>query len=266
VPEHLQLANVGSSHGECSFDYTDTPYPAFNLGLTAQRHMYNYAVLKQYIGCFEPGATLLIPISYFEITRIKLDYLDQRARYYFFLEDQYMDTFSFSEKLLFTYAPLLNAGSTLPVLIKDTTPPLQKETMPEDELHKVCDERWKFWNTDTAFGIEAGEEGFIYNKEWVCRIIDLCLAHNIHPVLISTPITSILNEIYDERSPAFFDTFYRFTRELREAYPYVPYLDYSHDPRFTHDFSLFMDGDHLNASGAKKFTAIVIADLQARLK
>jgi lysophospholipase L1-like esterase len=74
-----------------------------------------------------------------------------------------------------------------------------------------------------------------------------------------------LNEIYDERLPAFWDTFYRFTRELCEAYPDVPYLDYSHDSRFTHDFSLFTDGDHLNASGAKKFTAVVIADLHSRL-
>jgi hypothetical protein len=238
------------------------PYRCFNFALSAQRHRYNYAVLSQYIEYFDPGATLLIPISYFEITRIKFDYRDLRARYYQFLEEQYMDRFLLSEKLLFTYAPLLNAGSSLAFLIKDIPPP--RETLPEGELLTYCDAKWKSWNTDTALEIEAGEEGFVYNKEWVCRIIDLCLTHDIRPILISTPITSILNEIYAERSPAFFDTFYRFTREICDVYPSVPYLDYSHDPRFANDFLLFKDGDHLNTAGAKKFTAIVIADLQTR--
>jgi lysophospholipase L1-like esterase len=109
-----------------------------------------------------------------------------------------------------------------------------------------------------------GEEGFSYNKAWVSKIIELCLAHDIQPVLITTPITSVLNTVYAERSPKFFETFYRFTRELQEAYPSVPYFDYSHDPRFENNFSLFFDGDHLNTAGAGKFTAIVVSDLQSR--
>jgi hypothetical protein len=50
---------------------------------------------------------------------------------------------------------------------------------------------------------------------------------------------------------------------LQEAYPDLPYFDYSHDSRFENNFLLFRDGDHLNTAGAEKFTAIVISDLQA---
>jgi hypothetical protein len=111
--------------------------------------------------------------------------------------------------------------------------------------------------------IEAGEEGFAYNQELVCKMVELCLAHDIRPVLVATPITSILNSIYDKNAPDFFDTFYRFAREICEKYPGLEFFDYSHDNRFVNDFSLFIDSDHLNDYGAEKFTPIMAADLEA---
>jgi len=127
-----------------------------------------------------------------------------------------------------------------------------------------CTAKHKHWTTDNKneYAFQAGEEGFVHNKILVSQIVEFCFANDIQPVLITMPITSILNNIYTEKSPGFFDTFYRFTRELQEAYPNLPYFDYSHDPRFENDFSLFKDGDHLNIFGAEKFTAIVISDLQ----
>jgi hypothetical protein len=106
------------------------------------------------------------------------------------------------------------------------------------------------------------EEGFAYNKSLVSKMIELCYANDIQPVLISTPVSYILNQIYIENSPDFFDTFYRFSRELQEAYPSLAYFDYSRDPRFENDLSLFSDTSHLNTAGAKHFTAIVIDDLK----
>ncbi|GHU20116.1 hypothetical protein FACS1894163_13150 [Spirochaetia bacterium] len=266
VPDNIQLANVGSSHGERSFDYTGIPYRTFNFALSDQRHVYNYAVLAQYIEHFDKNAVLLIPISYFEITRIKSDFTDQRARYYRFLDKQYMESYSPSEKLLFDFVPVLTAGGTITFIIKDQ--PLSDKgimTMTETELINYSNEKHKSWTMGNMpnIGIEAGEEGFAYNKNWVIKIIELCHEHGIRPVLITTPITSILNTIYAENSPEFFDTFHRFTREIGDAYPSVPYFDYSHDRRFEDDFSLFHNGDHLNILGAEKFTAIVISDLQA---
>ncbi|MEG0517033.1 MAG: hypothetical protein RR523_15440, partial [Cetobacterium sp.] len=40
------------------------------------------------------------------------------------------------------------------------------------------------------------------------------------------------------------------------------YLDYSHDARFERDLNLFLDDDHLNEKGAKKFTTIILNDLK----
>jgi len=265
VPEHIQLANVGSSHGVRSFKYSNVPYISFNFALSSQRFLYDYAILKQYITRFDENAVLLIPISYHQITSIKTNFRDQRARYYHFLDREYMDFYSTQEKILFTIIPVMTAGSTLRFIIKDQKPTVGgiSRTTKEPELTRYCVEKHKSWTNDRKSDIKKREERFTKNKYLASQIIELCYANNIRPVLVSTPITSVLNNIYMKKTPDFFDDFYRFTRELQEAYPGLPYFDYSHDPRFTNDFSLFYNGDHLNIAGAGKFTAIVISDLQA---
>jgi hypothetical protein len=264
VPGNIQIANVGSSHGLCSFDYRDIPYRSFNFALSSQRFIYDYAILQQYIDRFDKNAVLLIPISYFQITRIKTDFKDHRARYYQFLDKRYLDTYSVLEKLYLSI-PVLTAGYNLMCIIKDIPSESEVEikTMAGDELVTYCENKHESWTTDTDMEVEAAEEGFAYNKQLVGQIIEFCYAHEIQPVLISTPITSVLNEIYAKRSPDFFDTFYHFTRELQKYYPNLRYFDYSHDSRFEDDFPLFRDGDHLNTVGAEKFTAIVISDLRS---
>jgi hypothetical protein len=268
VPEHIQLANIGSSHGTESFDYSDSPYTSFNFALTSQLFFYDYAILKQYITKFEKNAVLLIPISYFQITMKKTDFQDQRDRYYHFLAGKYMDSFSIKKKLL-VFFPVLttNLNFIIKYIVNDISPasPISPafKTMAEPELIEYCTVKHRSWTIDGEYNFEAGEEGFFHNKYLASQIVELCYANDIRPVLITTPITSILNNIYAEKSPGFFDTFHRFTLELQETYPALLYFDYSHDPRFENDFSLFGDGDHLNIIGRKKFTAIVISDLQA---
>jgi hypothetical protein len=263
VLEHIRLANVGSSHGMRSFDYRGVPCISFNFGLNDQRFLYDYAVLRQYINRFEKDAVLLIPISYFQITSEKTNFRDQRARYYHFLDREYMDFYSVQEKILFTVVPVMTAENTLRFIIKDQRPAAASKTAKEPELTRYCVKKHKSWTNDRKVDRKTKEQRFAKNKYLVSQIIELCHAHNIRPVLVSTPITSVLNNIYMEKTPDFFDDFYRFTRELQEAYPGLPYFDYSHDSRFENDFSLFRDGDHLNIIGAEKFTAIVISDLQA---
>ena len=262
VPEGIQLANVGSSHGVHSFDYNDVPCQSFNFALGAQLYLYDYAILRQYADRFSKNAILLIPISYFQINLLKNDFSDQRARYYHFLDKEYMDFYSISEKMSLTFYPVLSAGITLKFIIKDEQSTLKFLTEPELMSDGIAKHR--NFTIGGNVGFDAGEDGFFHNKLLISQIIEFCYDHDIRPVLVTTPITSVLNDIFKEKTPAFFDNFYRFTRELQEAYPSLLYFDYSHDPRFENDFSLFRDSDHLNIDGAKKFTAVVISDLQTR--
>jgi hypothetical protein len=270
VPQGIQIANFGSSHGRDDFEWSDSPYQAFNFGLSSQRHLYDYALLQQYINHFDKNAVVILLIEYFEIESIKVDYSDQIPRYYRILNKEYMPEYSLRDYIRYAVFPVLSAGTNIRSIILDSNPEdvFQKNwhnTMPEEELVKYCSKHHIDWTTDSPDGttLQKGLEGFVYNKKILSDIIDYCLACGLQPVLVSTPITGIFNNIFEERTPNFFETFYRFSREISGKYPHVPYLDYSHDKRFENNISLFYDGDHLNIYGAKKFTSIVIKDIQS---
>ena len=92
------------------------------------------------------------------------------------------------------------------------------------------------------------------------KIIDLCYENNIVPALVSTPIMDYLNGIFSETG--FFETFYRFTYEMKKKYPSLLFFDYSHDEKYSNNWSLFNDPAHLNVTGAKVFTAEIIQNLK----
>jgi hypothetical protein len=211
---------------------------------------------------------LIILVEYFEITQITIASSGQVMRYYQFLQKEFMPDYSSRDYIRYKTLPIFSAGNNIKMIFSDTG---KKEdqwyysSKTKEDLIADGEARYKAWVKPKPNGgrTEAGEEGYAYNQELVRKIVELCLSHDIRPVLVATPITSILNNIYDERSPGFFDTFRRFAGEICERYPGLEFFDYSHDRRFEHDFSLFFDSDHLNAYGAEKFTPIVVADLEA---
>ncbi|MDR2746208.1 MAG: hypothetical protein LBB77_02075, partial [Treponema sp.] len=270
VPQNIQLANFGSSHGRYDFEWSDSPYQAFNFGLDSQLHLYDYALLRQYSKHFDKNAVVIFLIEYFEIEMIKINYSDQIPRYYRILDKKYTPEYSFWDYIRYAVFPLLSAGDNIRLIVYDINPEVafQKKwysTMSEEELAEYSSKHHIDWTTDSPDGttLQKGAEGFVHNQKILSDIIDYCLARELQPVLISTPITGIFNDVFEERTSDFFETFYRFSREISEKYPNVPYLDYSHDKRFENDISLFFDGDHLNIYGAKKFTSIVVEDIQS---
>lgn len=267
VPKNIQLANLGSSHGEVHFKYDDFPqYVAFNFGLSAQLYFWDYGILQQYISYFESDAVILLPISYFGITYRQGDTADFRPRYYRFLEKKYFNRWDALDAIRYAYLPILSAGKKSMKCIDDVPPENidifngRTTFLEEEELREYCQEKHEGW---TSPEYDKGEEGYKQNLAEVCLLVDFCLKNGLKPVLITAPITSVLNDIYAQQSPNFFSTFYRFIGDVQARFPSVPYFDYSHDQEFSQNVELFADGDHLNVYGARKFTARVVADLQA---
>lgn len=262
VPQNIQLANVGSSHGACSFDYDDFPnLTAYNMGISWQHHKYNYYMIKQYVDSFAKNAVLLVPISYFDITRIEEERL---YKYYKILEKENFPDWSIKGWLLYKCFPLCSTREIYKKIImnKGNDPDLirrKKENLFENEILFSSEMYFNWWMGDNS-NIEKGEEGFQYNIEAVSKIIDFCCEHKIIPVLVTTPQADKLNDLYAETD--FFNTFYRFTDVLKDKYPSIIYLDYSQDKKYSSDYSLFSDSAHLNNKGAKKFTAQIVQDLK----
>lgn len=266
VPEQIQLANFGSSHGEYGFFYDDfSQYRTFNFAVNSQRYFWDYGILQQYIDSFAPNAVVLLPISYFGIIGRAENYDDLRPRYYRFLKKKYFDEWSIWDYIRYVSVPLLSAGKNI-MKIFDDIPAENIDVfnsrtiyMTEAELQDYCHKKHESWTNPEK---EKGDEGYLQNLEEVCQLVKFCLDKGLKPVLVTTPITTVLNDIYKEQSPNFFPTFYRFIADVQDQFPGVPYFDYSHDPEFSSNFELFADGDHLNVYGARQFTARVVQDLQ----
>lgn len=260
VPQNIQLANVGSSHGVYAFDYSDFPeYTAFNMAVCWQHHGYNYHVLKQYIDCFSGNAVMLIPISYFDITRIDEEPL---YKYYKILKKENFPDWNIKDYFLFKAFPFFSTKEPWKkILINESNSVLaahERTIVTEQSVTTDAKVMYEIFTKDN--GAEKGEKGFLYNIEAVSKIIDLCHEHSIIPVLVSTPQTDKLNDLHEEAD--FFSKFYRFTDVLKEKYQGLIYLDYSQASEYSSDYSLFFDSTHLNNKGAKKFTAQIVQDLK----
>ena len=266
IPYNLELGNVGSSHTTYGIDWRAVPeIRAWNLALSSQPYFYDHAVLKNYIDHFSENAVVVICLSYFEIDRVP-DYAPYRARYYRILPKDDLDSWSRKEDIVYRLVPFLSAGNNTIKIVHDI-PPEQMSPyfnrgsyLEGNELYDYCVNKHESWTTHPR--PTTPQEDYAQNLEQVSAIIELCHAHRLRPVLITTPITDVLNAIYDEKTPEFFTTFRQFSADLCERYPDVPYFDYSHDETFSARHELFTDGDHLNNAGASLFTKTLVADLR----
>ncbi len=258
VPDNIQLANLGSSHGDAFYYEPFEEYVSFNFNLQWQHHIFNYYILKQYADNFAPNAVLLIPISYFNITRIEKE---NNFRYYTFLNRDNIPGWKFHEYLLYKCFPLFSKIDVWKKLLTMNTKMeiIPKTTHSSKEITELVDFYANWWLGNDS-NVEKGEEGFQYNIEAVSKIIDLCMEKDIVPVLVSTPIMDCLNERFAKAD--FFETFYRFTDVLKQKYTDIIYLDYSDNIEYSTNYSLFNDPAHLNIYGEKKFTAQIMQDLK----
>ena len=262
IPYNITLANVGTSHGLYGLKYDVVPeINAWNFALSSQPYFYDYAMLNKYIDHFEKDAIVIIPISYFQVTG-QVDCAKFRSRYYRLLAKNEMEYWTLKEYIAYCKFPIISAKMNILKTVRD----FSKEQMSPyygrikhlegENLYKYCVEKHKGWVNLYK------ENAYCENSIAISKIIDFCYAHNLRPVLITAPITDVLNNIY-ATDETFFPTFYRFSSDLQKKYPDLQYLDYSHNNDFSSNHELFADGDHLNNFGAEKFTKTLISDLKA---
>ena len=125
VPHNIQLANVGSSHGQCAFSWdalaAERGYETFNFALPSQSFLYDYSLINMHKDDFADGSILFIPVSYFSFNEEATDPADQEAisvRYYRILSPQYNPDYSLYKDLVTVRFPVLSAGEEIFELFK----------------------------------------------------------------------------------------------------------------------------------------------------
>jgi hypothetical protein len=255
VPEGLEVANLGSSHGEFAFDYQEIDtVTGFNLGLRGQSHYFDLQVLKKFSDKMAAGCVVIIPVSCFSLLQ-GVD-REQRILYYGVLGYGSIPGHSVIEYVRFKLLPILSASFSARYLIKD------KRNIDTDLFaEKGPDEEYYILNALYYYGLfedlkKAGADDED-NVRTLGKIIDHCRQNGFEPVLVTTPFTNHYNYWYSQED---YLRFYAAVGGLSDKYG-VLYLDYSHDQRFGRRLEWFADSDHLNPTGRKIFTRILLNDL-----
>lgn len=271
VPYGIEVCNLGSSHGKYGFDYSYINKTTFNFALGSQMPTYDLRVLKSYIDHLSEEAVVFIPVSYFSLFGLseedRSEFDSKNKRYYEFLPYENIKKADKVTKLFVAYLPALTANEELFTVLfgKDAKEDTLKEnSIDKDNAVSSVYSRYKAHIVSDKFD----ENGIrIINNQEVCaiyEIIDLCRNNRAIPVLITTPfLEEYVNEI-KTNDPDFFNDFYREIDDIVKRTGVI-YCDYSMDERFSRNYDLFFDVDHLNRNGARLFTRIVLDDLESKL-
>ena len=254
VPFGIELANLGTSHAQHSLIYDDLDMVSFSFAMPAQRPYYDYKMLEKYIAHFEDGADLIIPVSYisFYLGYDNENFKQFNKNYYDILD--FKDLKNASKEDYVGYKRLVekNPDESRDKYIKIDR---MNYTISED---KMIQEGRGTANRHLDF-IQEGKK----NKEEFVEILDdivaLALENNINPVLTTTPFTKYYNQYFSDE---FYKDFTGTIKSIAAKHPGVVYLDYSHDKRFTASPEYFFDSGHLNITGAKYFTKIIMDDIK----
>lgn len=275
MPKTIRICNFGSSHGRFGFSYEDLPgCPSFNFGLVSQSLSYDLRLMEYYQDHLGEGAVVFIPVSYFSLygpSETEAEgFANKNARYYSILP----------ASAIKEYDPKTARLSRIPVLANG--PDTVKNVI------RAIQERWDgrmdgngiYWETTTdaadaradavlaaerhLLGGQLNEEGErILNQEELdslYKMIALCRKRGATPILVTTPFLSEYNEEVGRIAPDFFEDFHALLAQVQRDTG-VEYHDYSADSRFCGEYSLFMNSDHLNRAGARRFTGILLDEV-----
>jgi hypothetical protein len=255
----IEVMNTGSSHA-VGINPDFISFKAFNLFNMTQDFYYDVKLSEQYIDKMPRLKLLIIPISHFSF-EYNLGQSPEAWREYFYLRfwgippqnwDYLMDMRTYS------YVALYGKGEVNAFILnrfKDKNPQkLKRNGLFSWSFDVIKDGS----NTDIPakkrldyFDSVMHPENIPYNLQLLESLLKDCADHHIAVVFITTPTYS---SYYNQMDKGEYQSMLDNINFLSSRYN-VPYYNYFKDPRF--NASDFLDIDHLNPTGAIKFTKIL---------
>jgi hypothetical protein len=256
---NLDVVNLGSSYGRCDFDYSaiDGIHGA-NLAVYSQNFYYDFEILKKYGNHLPQGCVVIILVTDISFVRYCGDSSNQRLKYYELLNYGSIPNHNPIEDLEYGWFPILTAKSNVKYMFDDRSPEknpdapnVMDESMRMSLAQKAVETSVDFHKDPQA------EENRQMNIDKLDQMIEYCQARNYRPVLVTSPFTKYYNEFLPQE---YYTDMYATINDVCKKYG-TPYLDYSHDPRFTEKPEYFQDSTHMDLLGARAFTPVVLSDL-----
>lgn len=258
VPDKIEIANTGTSHGAAGFDYSDTGgINGFNFALAGQTFDYDLQMLRQHIGNFDENAVLMIPVSYISFSDIGEERVrKQNTRYYRILEPKYILDFSISDYFLYKLFPVLTVDTEIIYIFRKPSVPASQRSegrtfadYTPDEVRTAIEN-----NKSQFFNIYSYDPDSLGN---LCSLVEFALEKGLAPVLVTLPVT----DAYAAACPAYIKEIFHDNIALVTQKYGIGHMDYGLSEEFSYDFSLFADSNHLNSTGARLFTGKILQQL-----
>ena len=264
MPEQIDLAVLGPSHGMEDFLVFPEGRTAFNFALSSQTAQYDWMMLRQYGDRLADGAVVVMTVSYLSPfwNDTPEQFQAKQERYYRVLDPWNIVDVDLAHWVLQRFSPLLvNAPAEIAAAFLDPEPlnPTLEEKMHTASLEeeKIPEEQERIRRNHLSSIQRSFPEVNATMWEAYHEMLELCRDKGWNAVLVVPPYSEAYNQCFSEE---FFSVFWERMETLSETYG-VPLLDYSHDARFTGRIDLFADLDHLNFTGAEAFDAVVWEDL-----
>lgn len=257
VPQGIQVANLGNSHGQSGFQYARHPeLVSVNLAFGSQSLIQDEKVLLNFKERFQEGATLYIPISYSSLvsnSSNNSDFLSLNRRYYYFMKPSLIIDFSMRECITVKLPGLFIPNWTAEYWRTDEFTEAGEQTADmidyEADAKAAIVRHITSWQSDGTYVLNQ------QNTDCLLRIIAICKDSGIIPVLVTTPFLREYNDLVPEE---FLKVQRAYLNTLAKEYC-IPYLDFSQDSRFVDRHDLFINSDHLNNAGGLLFTDILLS-------
>lgn len=266
MPESIDIAVLGTSHGEDAFQYPPEGFSFFNFALAAQTPQYDAAMLRQFGNRVPEGGLVIVTLSYMSPywTGTEEAFESRQPRYYRLLRPENIVDASLSRWVLIRAFPLLTLDPPEIAEALFGPPPepavtreeVGQRQLPEDtipsEQERILRDHWSL--IEPSYPEVNPVMWDAYHE-----ILDLCAERGWQAVLATPPYPAEYSACFPE---GFYEAFRSRAEALAEEYG-VPFLDYSHHPDYTGSHQLFKNLDHLNFQGAEQFDRQFFADLEA---
>lgn len=239
VFDKIEVFNLGSSHGEFSFNYGDNKNYK-NLGYESQTFYYDYKMLENYYDKIEKNSICFLPISYFSFSTKKYWRTIDKYKYLKILKFRLIDKEDKKEAFILRYLPLIYS------IIKK-----RKKIKKRSIKEKTCEERI------------LGHVRICQDKDNTLEDLEVLInklkEKEIKIILVTTPFMKEYNDYFSEELLE--EKFYKKINYIKEKYK-LRYLDFSHMYETFNKKEYFNDFDHLSKEGSKVFMKELTKELK----
>ena len=262
---NLKVINLGSTSAVCAFDYSDSQVPAANFAISRNPLAGDLAILKNYISFLNPnGSYVFIPLCPFSSLAGSYDYMDDR--YYTILYPSTIINYSYIHEIHalhkrdnpFMYYPISALFTDFKYYIKKKNHVLSEQQLKDDAEDKI-----KSWMHE--FSLDGFENNLSLKNQDAVEdaakilndIISYCIANNATPVITIPPVhQSLYKHLHGDGEKVLIDSLLS-----KISYTDIIIKNYMFHTEFAENAYLFQNSFLLNKSGARKFTKILLEEL-----